>query len=383
MPRLGATTTTLTSTARAVMERHLHRDGYTVPSALVYPWQWLWDSAFHAIAWNALDRPDRALVELDTLLGCQRRDGFVPHIRYHGPSPHADFWKLPDTSAITQPPMYGHAIARLHRAGVDIPTGLLERARQGFDFLLRHRARVDGLVSVVHPWETGADNSPRWDHWVDGHFSLDRWWVVKGELVRSIMPSDAGAPISNSAFACAPAGFNALVAFNALELAWVTDDEHLQRDALEIVDRLDVSWSAEAGTWVDVGDSGHGSGRVRTLDALLPLLVSRRPVAVRSAIDQLLDPCAFAATYGPTGVHRAEEVFRPDQYWRGSAWPQLTYLLWWAARNRGEARLEESLRTSARRGAARSRMAEHWHPDDGTGLGAVPQSWSALVVAMA
>ena len=381
-PDADASVTSLVTTTRSMMERHFQSEGYTVPNGSVYPWQWLWDSAFHAIVWNALGRPDRALAELDTLLGCGHPDGFVPHIGYHGPSPHADLWQRPDTSSISQPPMYGHAIAQLHRSGVSAPPALLDRAARGLSFLLRHRTRIEGLVSVVHPWETGADNSPRWDHWIDGDFTLDKWWVAKGSFVRSIVRSDSGAPISNPQFRCAPAGFNALVAFNALELAEVTGDHDLEREALEIVGALDGSWCSDTSTWIDRGESSCGSGRVRTLDALLPMLVSRRSDAVGAAVDQLLDPTAFAADHGPTGVHRQEPMFAPDTYWRGSAWPQLTYLLWWAAQRRGASVLAGSLQAAALRGAASSGLAEHWHPDDGTALGAVPQSWTGLVVAM-
>jgi hypothetical protein len=34
-------------------------------------------------------------------------------------------------------------------------------------------------------------------------------------------------------------------------------------------------------------------------------------------------------------------------------------------------------------GARRSGFAEYWHPDTGEGLGARPQSWAALAVAVA
>jgi hypothetical protein len=34
------------------------------------------------------------------------------------------------------------------------------------------------------------------------------------------------------------------------------------------------------------------------------------------------------------------------------------------------------------RGAARSGLAEYWHPDTGAALGAVPQSWSALAAVV-
>ena len=42
----------LAARARAVLEAHWRPEGgYTVPHAGTYPFQWLWDSCFHAIAW--------------------------------------------------------------------------------------------------------------------------------------------------------------------------------------------------------------------------------------------------------------------------------------------------------------------------------------------
>src|SRR6478672_9628621 len=35
----------------AMLEAHWRPEGYTSPNLGVYPWQWLWDSCFHAIAW--------------------------------------------------------------------------------------------------------------------------------------------------------------------------------------------------------------------------------------------------------------------------------------------------------------------------------------------
>ena len=91
--------------------------GYCVPNAAVYPWQWLWDSCFHAIVWGHL-ADERAVVVLRSALSVQADDGFVPHLRYgDGPFPHEALWGRPAASTITQPPMYGHAIAELVRLG--------------------------------------------------------------------------------------------------------------------------------------------------------------------------------------------------------------------------------------------------------------------------
>ena len=95
--------------ARSVLEAHWRAEGFAVPNAEVYPWQWLWDSCFHAICWASLG-DERAVTELDRTLAHQGETGFVPHMTYWSDPGFAEqFWGRPTTSCITQPPMFGHA----------------------------------------------------------------------------------------------------------------------------------------------------------------------------------------------------------------------------------------------------------------------------------
>ncbi|HEY6531723.1 MAG TPA: hypothetical protein VIY72_05430 [Acidimicrobiales bacterium] len=379
---LPADPATVLADARAVLDAAWREEGYTVPSTTVYPFQWLWDSCFHAVTWAVLGEGVRARRELAHLFRTQTPLGFVPHVDYeHDPTHHAGFWGREGRSSITQPPMFGHAVAVMARLGVPVDD-LLEPATRGLQFLLRHRARVDGLVALCHPWESGGDDCPRWDHWCPGGWDPQRWYDVKGELVASVEHADDGSPIANPAFVVASCGFNALVAFNALELASVTGDDVLRIDAEALVEVLDTRWDAGLRTWVDAGDSAATSGRVRTLDALLPVLVSARPEAVDAAFGELLDRGALGGACGPAGVHRAEPTFAPRTYWRGPAWPQLTYLAWVAAGRRDRPADRTELGAMLVRGATRSGWAEYWDPDDGTGLGAAPQSWAALAAVV-
>jgi hypothetical protein len=378
----------LIARAAEVLDAAWRPPGFCVPNPATYPWQWLWDSCFHAVCWSRLGRPDRAVVELTNALAHQDDDGFVPHITYWSSSGraddliHAEFWARPATSSITQPPMYGHAIAELVRAGVDVPADLLVRARRGLWFLLTARCRDGRGPFAVHPWESGCDDSPRWDAWctdASGRpaWTYERWKEVKGELVASATTS------SSSAFEVAGAGFASLVAFNALELAEMTRDDELTEAATRVRDQLDRRWSASRATWTDDVITGPTTtGEVRTLDALLPALVSADDAAVAAAFDRILDGRQYGGRFGPAGVHRDEPSFDPRTYWRGPAWPQVTYLLWLAARRRGRLEADE-LAAGLVRGAVASGFAEYWEPDTGTGLGAAPQSWTALAAVVA
>lgn len=343
--------TVLSDRVRAVMEAHWQPEGYTVPNAVSYPFAWLWDSCFHAVIWAALGDEVRALTELTHVFRCQdERTGLVPHVDYQREPDHLRaFWGRSDASTITQPPMYGHAVAELQRRGIEVSNEVVERAVCGVEFFLRERVHGSGLVSIAHPWETGCDDSPRFDHWGAGDPAV--WYDTKGALVTSP---------DTTAFDCAPVSLSALVAWNGAQLGL---------DTTALVDAIAARWDDGIATWVDAGDAEATSGRIRTLEALLPLLMLDQP----AALEQIEDSGAFAAPFGPRGVDRREPSFAARRYWRGPVWPQLAYLLWLAGADVAEASV---------RGASASGLAEYWDADDGSGLGAIPQSWSGLMLLM-
>ena len=367
-----------------VLDDHWVPEGYAAPHAGTYPWQWLWDSCFHVLVWQALGRTNRAQVELASLFGPQAPSGFVPHMNYvRRPDHHADLWGRDDASAVTQPPMYGHAVAELVRAGAPPPDEVVEAAVAGLGFLLEQRERDDsGLVLLCHPWESGADDSPRWDDRCPGGFDVERWRAEKNRLVTTIEFADDGSPVRNPAFPVASVGFNALVAFNARELASVAGNDGLAVAADELVAALDARWDDDLGTWADAGPTAGGSGRCRTADGLLPLLVTEESARAARVVADLVDPAAHGGPAGPTGVHRVESTFDPAGYWRGPVWPQLAYLLVLGA-VRFDPGAAEQLAATTVAGAWASGLAEYWHPDTGEGLGATPQSWTGLALLLA
>jgi hypothetical protein len=341
----------LRSSVRAVIHAHWRDEGYTVPSAATYPFQWLWDSCFHSLIWAALGDGDRAVTELAHVFRLQDDDGFVPHVDYRSdPTFHESFWGREGASTITQPPIHGHAIAVLRSKGIAVPDDVVERAIAHLRWFLRERRHPSGLVAVVHPWETGCDDSARFDEW--GAADAARWYDVKGALVRDL---------PTNGFDCAPVGLSAIVAWSCRALG--VDDDGLTSALAE-------RWDESLRTWVDAGEGEHTSGRIRTLEGLLPQLVDPRPdVPV-----ELADPSAYGAPLGPRGAHRDEPTYEPDRYWRGPVWPQLAYLLWRAG-------VLDPAPTV--RGAVTSSLAELWQPETGVGLGAIPQSWTGLALLMA
>jgi hypothetical protein len=363
----------------AVLRRHWQEvEGFTVPNPAVYPWMWLWDSCFHAIIWSALG-DGRAATELQTVFSIQSPSGFVPHIGYQSdPGRFAAFWGQPATSTLTQPPMYGHAVRALADAGTEVDE-LIGPATRGLRFLLDRRRAPCGLIRVFHPWETGTDDSPRWEAWQGQPFERDAWYAMKGELIKSLA-LESGQTVANPRFDVCSAGFNALVAWNARELAELTGDHRLASDATELAQILDRFWHPDHRTWADVSPDGTITSACRTIDGLLGVLVTERSDRVRVVSAELDDPTGFGLAHGPAGVHPSEGSFDPRSYWRGVAWPIFDYLFWVAAVRRDDRSAADRWASRLITGALTSQLSEYRDPTTGRGGGASPHSWAGLSV---
>jgi hypothetical protein len=367
---------------RAVLDSAwIEPPGYTAPNRKQYPWQWLWDSCFHAIARSGLG-DSRCVTELENLFAGQLESGFLPNMLY-ATKPWANFfmWWHRGHSTITQPPMYGHALKVLKERGFQVEH-LFDPATRAINYLIESRMdQSTGLVKVVHPWETGCDDSPRWARWMPFGYHR-RWWnITKFVLVRSMRLKGGGAE-GNPLFEVCSASFNALVAFNALELAELTGDTDLARNGLAIARQLKTTWLDEEKTWADVRPgTGTLSSSMPTQQDLMPLLVVDDQQQLDQAWAQLMDESVFNRPHGFAGVSATSSEYRSSGYWRGGCWPQLCYLLFIAAQRQGRPETE-FIREKALQGMVDSNLSEYWDAEDGVACGAKPQSWSAIAIEL-
>jgi hypothetical protein len=367
------------SESRRVLESNwVEAHAFTMPNRRKYPWQWLWDSCFHAIAWSRLDDP-RCASELETVLSLQLPSGFVPHMGYQtDPARALTLWHVAGRSDITQPPMYGHALRVAAERGFSVQH-LYGRATAGLDYLFEQRRDpASGLIRVLHPWESGCDDSPRWDGWHTEPFKERRWNTRKRELARSIRLRDAAA-WANPDFDVACAGFSALTAFNARELGELTGDGDLLAKASLLAEAIDAHWAKSQDTWSDVCLAGPWrTSAVRTLDGLFPVLVSGSAEHVEAAFAEIFAASSFWRPFGPSCTAADEPSYDPSAYWRGDAWPPEIYLLMIAAQRLGRTAETRELAGKLVRGCVGSGYAERWNPESGSGLGAIPQGWATL-----
>src|SRR5580704_19489621 len=160
----------------------------TKAAPALYPHQWSWDAAFNAIGLATVDLP-RARLELDALFAGQWRNGMLPHIVFdpaadgYWPGPaqwqcarfNEDAPAAPATSGIIDPPVHAIAVDRILAAAAakggqedELTLGwaahLYPKLLAWHRFLARDRTdKSTGLITLFHGWESGTDNSPRWD----------------------------------------------------------------------------------------------------------------------------------------------------------------------------------------------------------------------------
>ncbi|KKR23479.1 MAG: Trehalase-like protein, partial [Candidatus Daviesbacteria bacterium GW2011_GWB1_39_5] len=142
---------------------------YTIPSPDTYPYQWLWDSCFHAIILSGLNIED-AKAEILSLLSQQFQNGMIPHMIYWENHEKVTFpkiqWGKDVTSTITQPPMIAYAIWQIFQKDkeVDFLKNTYRHLYHFYRYLLNERdPHEKHLIGIMNPDESGEDNSPRFD----------------------------------------------------------------------------------------------------------------------------------------------------------------------------------------------------------------------------
>ena len=151
------------------------KKGYTLPTNnKLYPAQWNWDSGFIALGYSHFNLK-YALDEINTLLKGQWKDGMVPHILFHDLNtnyyPNHSVWNCGNkikSSGITQPPVLAIILRRILNKNIvkdkQKIKSIIKKVKKYHQWLIKYRdPKNSGLVSILHPWESGYDNSPLWD----------------------------------------------------------------------------------------------------------------------------------------------------------------------------------------------------------------------------
>lgn len=398
--------------------RRNDRGRYTVPSPRLYPYQWLWDSGFIALGWATFDER-RAWMELETLLAAQWANGMVPHIVFHDTNP--DYFPGPElwqgrgpipSSGISQPPILASIVRRLferanHRALAEAKARALYPRLYAFHrwFYRARDPEGTGLVAVLHPWESGMDNSPLWD---TALARAPRVPMAKLRRDTDVVAAEQRPHAEEYerylglVVALREVGYDEVEGYRAapFKVACALMNAVLQRanrDLLALAKALGED-AGELEAWIARGDAAlmtlydpdDGlfyardlvSGeliRIPGCDSLAPLFSGATgPWVARLA--ETLDRWQTRTRYLVPSIDPAHERFEPRRYWRGPVWLNLNWLLAEGLSEHGFTALAERLKRDSFALVATSGVYEYFDPYTGDGLGGESFAWTAALL---
>ena len=405
--------------AISVLRTNRH-DGYTIPSATLYPYQWNWDSAFIAVGLAGVD-PEAAKRELRTLCSAMWDNGMVPQIAFwadaEGYFPGPDEWEAGNgtvqTSGITQPPMLVPAARHVYETTGDegFRDDLLPLLDRQLSWWVDERSFDGDTVYVRHPWATGMDDSPAWLSVLDSFapdeiaddldyvredrksddlseqrptdWDYDRYvaLVRQGKALdwdeaalREQCPFLVEDVLTNSIFVRACDDLAALYAAAGDEAKaneWRRQAEHSRAG---MRDRL---WDEELGTFVSYDRVNDRKLRVNSVAGLTSVFGEVPTNEQFASLRENLRENFLGYDYACPSYVGPDMDY--DRYWRGPVWMNVNWLLVDGLRRYGASETADRIEQDSVELLDREGFREYFNPETGAGRGSDRFSWSAAL----
>ena len=420
------TKTALLRTAKNILSENW-RNTNTVPSPKLYPHQWNWDSGFIAIGYAHYNQK-RAAQELQSLFAGQWKNGMLPSIIFRSKGayfPGPDYWqselsqdapKLP-TSGITQPPIHAIAALKMYQHAKNKKTlqELYPKILAFHRYL--HTARDperSGFATIFHPWESGLDNSPRWDEVMTRikPRNLPKYKRVDNKRIDATeRPSDETYDkfvylmeiMKKGKYE--PATFYKKIPFRVKDLLF-NSILYTANQALSTISEIIQEDDSEMKAWLKRMKKNYAKKfkdpshhlffdydlvkkkllKKRTIASLMPLYTD---LLTKQQNDKLITWMKHSYLCWEHCKHShkviastsfEEEAFNPLNYWRGPIWINMNWLLYSGLRKHQHIKEAKKLKTAILELVEEHGFNEYYNPLSGEGLGSKNFSWTAALV---
>jgi hypothetical protein len=345
----------------------------------------------------------------------------VPHILFHGDDssyfPNASVWQEGPTgrsSGITQPLVAATVVRHLFERSSDPPTRSRLTALTP-KLLAWHRwcyaardPHGSGLVSIIHPWESGMDNSPLWDDALDAvepgpsvaHLRKDTDFAAADHRPRGpeydryinlvIKFRDNG---------YRPDHLYDIWPFRVADIASMPFCSGQTRICARCLQPLVMSPVPQKSRRSHKRrlPLSNDAGRRRTVSFMVSIKRTQRPIrkpgiagflplfadagvaARHPRLVQRLESWLAQVAYGVPSFEPGSPGFEPQRYWRGPVWLIVNWMLIDGLRQNGRADLAERIRRNSLALVERAGFAEYFNPLTGESRGGSGFSWTAAM----
>ena len=332
-----------------------------------------------------------------------------------------------ETSCITQPPLVAVAAQRVGAALPPVErreflAELLPKLTAYHSWLYTERdPKQVGLVTLIHPWESGLDTSPPWMR------ALQRmpmpWWLRVasalrlGRILRRLRYDTRHLPAlerssdddglrmlalavlvkkhhfdlqrlpPKRSVLIEDLAFNALlvVANRALEAIATDLGQDLPGELLtrfqSADEALDALWDEETGQYFSRDAVTLALIKLPTIATFFPLWSRTLPASrVAQLVQRLRDRSQYWPEYPVPSVPLDAAQFEEVRYWKGPTWVNANWIIVEGLLAHGETELAASLRDKTLELVDVAGCYEYFSPITGQGHGATDFSWTAALI---
>lgn len=384
---------------------------FIAPSNKEYVFQWLWDTAFHAIVLSHFDN-DWAKEEILNLLKGQGEDGFIPHIIFWGENKKLPHWAYiesmisvrPRTSSITQPPVLGMTIEKIYEKDHDkeFLKKTVDKIALHHKWLLDNRDNdQDGLISIISPNESGMDELPVFQvaaNYTGEKTAMLHYTYRKGDFKNYRHKFNSKKILELDYFNVEELLFNTIFieSTRSISRLYLELDKQEESDYFKnVADNCENSlltkcWDENDEIFYSLYSNNEKMAKVKTVASLVPLLLDglNGDKIDKLVNNHLLNENEFWTPYPFPSVAKNEPYYYPNEtpsykiklLWRGPTWISTNWLIIKGLRKHGYNAIADGVVLRMLQMIEREGFREYYNPETGAGYRRENFGWSTLLI---
>ncbi len=394
------------------------RSKYTLPTNTnLYPAQWNWDSAFISLGYSYFNLKF-SFKEIETLLSGQWDDGMLPHILFHKKDlsyvPNYKAWncgKKIASSGITQPPILASILKliierkKLKKKDIIKLQPTILKIKKYHEWFIKYRdPKGSGLVSILHPWESGYDNSPLWDRPMSKikvsknliykrkdnqiinpeqrplKIDYDRYVSIKNQFKK--MKYNPNLLFTKSNFNVVDVGFNSIFLKATKDLLFLLQQLNIKGTELQEYTKLNEKkliklFNIKKMTFFNKDIKNNTLIETPSITNFFMLFADIENISINKSLIKNLKKHSMNKFLFPS-IKPNHKSFEEKRYWRGPVWINCNWIIYQGLLNKDK-KFAKIVKKNTIKLIEREKFHEYYSCKTGVGIGAKNFSWSAAL----